>query len=353
MKTILYHVGFSIDGNSGKSRATAQKVEALRALGHHVHVLSVDSGSFLNKLFCLAKNEIKSICMLNQIDLVISRGFCSILLCLFFTRARVIVLRDVHADLADEIKFIDKTGLQKKILLLLSYLDRFLNRKADLRVFNNPLLKDSFEKINKCVTNNYVLYNGFAPSEIFKPNLASREEIFKKYDLFCDFKYILFTGSCSLWHDLDVLYKFSLLSEKYYPNIKFIIAGGKANTSFESNNFINISPLGPIDCAELVFAADACIVPIKNLRVSPGNALKMYDYFGAQKLTFIPANMPGYSDELENYNGAVALEFDKVESSFNEIVLLVNGFDKEVIEYPIAMEWQARMESMLTLVEDL
>ena len=30
MKTILYHVGFSIDGNSGKSRATAQKVEALR-----------------------------------------------------------------------------------------------------------------------------------------------------------------------------------------------------------------------------------------------------------------------------------------------------------------------------------
>ena len=350
MKTILYHVGFSIEGDSGKSRATAQKISALRNLGHDVRVLSVDSGHFVNRLIWFCKNEISSIFMLDRVDLVISRGFCSILLCLFCKRAGVTILREVHADLADEIKYTIKTPFEKKILRLISFVDRFLNKKAHIRVFNNPLLKDSFEQINKVFSNNHVLYNGFSPSDISNETVESKQEIFRRYGLSYHSKYVLFTGSCSLWHDLDLLYEFSLLSERYHPNIKFIVAGGKSNASFLGSNFINITPLGPSGCAELVSVADACIVPIKNVRVSPGNALKMYDYFGAQKLTFTPSNMPGYSDEADNYNGSVVLDFDNVQSSFEAIVLAVNGLDKSAIDYPRDMEWRSRMEALLGLV---
>ena len=64
----------------------------------------------------------------------------------------------------------------------------------------------------------------------------------------------------------------------------------------------------------MIIAADACLLPVKNNRISPGSPLKLYDYISNNK-PVIAEDIIGYSDEVLKYNFGLSVNFEKTKET--------------------------------------
>ncbi len=346
---ILYSCGFEVGGHAGKNRATMQKLQALAKLSN-LAIIDLKSKSMAIKPFSLIFTEFKNCFFIitNKPDVYISRGFVGFISLYLAKFLAITTVREIHANALNEVSQLNKSQFSKFLLILLSKLTHKIDLSADIRIFNHPqLLKWFKDNFHSYVNDGYV-YNGFdygARSKLTYEQARSKFK-FDPNDLIC-----VFTGSASKWHGTDYLLSVAKeLSERKLP-IKIVCGGGKISLADNIENFINIAPLDPMGCADLIAAADICLLPVLDSRTSPGSPLKLYDYILAKKFVLTQINTLGYSDEVLAYGNGLLTDF----TNTLEVANLLSGFnraiDQSISEIDISrFSWDSRMREWLNLI---
>lgn len=322
---IIYFSHFNLNGPNSHHIATLKKLVALKALTKELIVISSRSNLF--KVLEIILVEIKCLICIYKYnpDAIISRGYVGYFAQKYAKKKGIKTIREVHADLIGEIQQYDKNFIEKKILIPFAYLSQLIDLQSDVRIFNHPYLLSWFHKKfnnSKFIKDTYV-YNGFDFNDKSKIN---RLEARKKFNLKENTKYIIFTGGAKYWHGINYLTALQDEFNSLKANIQIICGGGKVSKADDPKEILlNFSPLDSKNCSDLICASDACILPVRQSRVSPGNALKLYDYFLHKKFVITQNDLEGYSDEVQKYKYGMLVNFDDAKLSASRIINELNN----------------------------
>lgn len=318
---------FSVDTAlpSGKNRATRQKIEALKKVNDKVKAFTLDRSVFSSKLLAKIDIHFKLILyiVLNRrsVNVYISRGNSALLAHFLCKILGICVVREVHADIFDEIPHLRKSEVVKFFIRILSLKSYFLDSRADQRVYNNPILKAYHIEKGVAKESDKCVYNGGSIDAVVN---ISQEEAKRKFGLESGFKYLVFTGSASVWHGVHYLVELQKCFLKHGDKIRIVCGGGEVSYKIDPDGcLINITPLDDSGCSELIKAADACLLPVNNIRVSPGSPLKLYDYMINGVPVVSQQCMPGYSDEVENFEAGISVDYANPSRTRQEIINLL------------------------------
>jgi len=339
---ILYSCHFNIDILSGKSRATKQKLKALKRYCKKLEVISPKSIIMplviLEVLFIL---EFKNIFFLikERPEVFISRGYVGIFSTSIAKFLGILVVRELHAFEIEEIKLSNENLLKKKIRLLFASYSHRIDISSNLRIFNHPALENFYKSRFSTPHTDFYSYNGYDKDSL---SSLSKADARKKFGLKDDCKYIIFTGAASVWHGVSCLVPIQEEINKLTNDVKIICGGGRINNDIDPNkSLISFSPLNATGCADLISASDLTILPVNNIRVSPGNPLKMYDYFLAKKVVICPSKVDGYFDECSKYGKYIEIDFTKPKLAAKKIISrLENNLVSSNLE---TFSWDFRM----------
>lgn len=357
---ILYACSFSTHQGSGKSRATQQKLEALRRSVDNLVVLSpIEVASVLGKLTQAFFLEIKIVwCLLRSesgFQVFVSRGYVGFFSIMIARLRGIWVVREVHANSFEEANILGKTLVARFMLRSAAALSYVLDRCADMRVFNNPSLLEWYRYRGAGGNNDVYVYNGCDPSA---KSYLSRDEARERLDLPSDKKLLVFVGSASIWHGVDYLVGLQQLFDINDDNYQIVCGGGMISREIDPDKrLLNIAPLDDAGCADLIRAADACLLPVKNIRVSPGSPLKLYDYILNGAFVIAQDGAYGYSDEVLRYGVGITVDFTKADYARENIIKIISeggevgGYDVDAIVPYIT--WDARMKEWINAIERL
>ncbi|MDY7219437.1 hypothetical protein TOI97_07635 [Denitrificimonas sp. JX-1] len=343
---ILYAGNFDLSGYTGKNRATRQKLQALTALVDELKFFSVNCKP---RLFGLLVTELKCFAYIlrQRPDIFISRGNIGLLSVCLCKLLKCKTFREIHADRIEEINLLNKSEIFKSVLKLIALYTLMIDRLADARIFNHPLLKDWYDATYGCGPLDFYCYNGFAQT---KMQALDKKDILAKYKkshgLSDNYRYLIFTGSASQWHGVEYLVALQGQLNQNNSDLKIICAGGRVGPEIDPQRLlINISPLDDQGSDELISIASACLLPVNNRRVSPGSPLKLYDYIKHGGFVITQEQVLGYCDEVQKYGRGVCVNFLDAAATAQRLMDL--DFTA-TIATPIAhYSWQARMNTWL------
>lgn len=347
---VLYVCDFSISNASiGKNRATLQKLRALRRQVDSLKVISGRPGYGSFRILSLLIIELKAVFFIckDRPSFVISRGHVGIAFNFVARLLGVATVREVHADLLGEINLLPFSGIRRKGIYLLSLLTDFVNRRSDVRIFNHPDLLSWFSGRDKVrgSENDFFVYNGFDPSSSSR---LDKWEARQKFGLSNDIQYLVFVGGASEWHGIEYL---TLLQRSFnfnQDNVKIVCGGGCISAYDPSSLCINLSPLNDRDCADLIKAADLCLLPVKSNRVSPGSPLKLYDYIVNERYVAAQCGVLGYSDEVDDHQVGLAVDFPDTESTRKKILEFLAASQPPYDASKIRASWDDRINEWIS-----
>jgi hypothetical protein len=346
---LLYACNFDLNRYSGKNRATNQKLTVLSALVRELNVISAGKYLFTD-IFII---DIKSVIAIlgNRPDIFISRGYTGLLPIILGKLIGCKTIREVHADSIGEADLLDKNVFLKKLSKFAGLYASIIDRVADVRIFNHPKLMDWYNDEYLCGPNDFYCYNGYLKSNINDSNL-NKDLIRSNYGLSQYISYFVFAGSASHWHGITYLVDLQKELNEIGANIKIICAGGEVKNKTDPENvLIKIWPLDDTGCDELIGIAEACLLPVRDTRVSPGSPLKLYDYIKHQKFIITQEEMLGYSDEVETYGRGICVDFKDA----RETARVLSKLDTSMpILTPIdCFSWNARMKKWINMFEGI
>src|SRR5690606_12384358 len=223
-------------------------------------------------------------------------------------------------------------------------------------IYNHPYLKSKSDSVYHKPS--IYSYNGSNYSDYFyMDQRLARNNL----NISQDAVVFLFLGSVSQWHGVDYLINiFNEESIKLQPNFRLYIVGAKDNDytddlkqKAENESIIFIPPVDTVTANEYINASDFCMLPVKQVRTSPGSPLKLYDYIACGKPVIAQENLLGYSDEVEKYNLGYTIDFTDTKSGAEKLNEIVKGLSKEMKLYfmennrDIALKkvsWEKRMD---------
>ena len=359
---IDYFVHFSTAGVSGKQKATREKVQALKNIGVKVNFYSTNKKLFT--LFDLFVAEFSYIikALFTKQDFIIARSQLMFGTKLISIIKKVPIYYEVHADKLDENQIIHKGKKLKKFLDdLLAKFQIIFYKNSDGIIFNNELLEEHFKKnyINSSKVKTVTIPNGadinnFYLDSINPPNSIS-QKVFSS-------KVCLFVGSISEWHGVSFLIDaFNILKNKD-KNIFLVIAGHGVRNELEklkersrSENIIFTGRVSTDEARRLMNFSSICLLPVNNIRVSPGSPLKLYDYLATGSRVITQLNTPGYSDIVENSSSSSSCDFANAENLADKILNTINlTWDrKSVRNYcELNFSWDRRMSDWLKFIRE-
>lgn len=297
--------------SSGKNRATRQKIAALKTNFYKVEVFTLDRywkwAPFFYRFVVVLKSLAYIFKNKNDVDVLVTRGGASLLAVFFCKLVNIKTYREVHADIVDEVPYLNKNKFDKFLILILSVKSYLIDKVSDVRIFNNPALKSYYMTRGLGKESDVCVYNGASRDAIVN---ISKENAREKFGLVPGYKYLIFTGSASFWHGVHYLVRLQECFDLHDDKIKIVCAGGRVASELDPDKrLINISPLGDVGCCEIIKAGDACLLPVNNVRVSPGSPLKLYDYMINSVPVISQDNMLGYSDEVERFSAGIVVDF--------------------------------------------
>jgi glycosyltransferase involved in cell wall biosynthesis len=365
---IVYIVDFSVEGNSGKHKATREKALALKALLGDDNVdFYYPKGSkkgiskYLGSMVFDIRLFYKLLFRKGDYKVVMRVLFLPLTRILFYIKG-VPVVCEFHADFKEEIPLLNKNGFEKKLLYILSFFFNLNFKLSNGLIFNHPYLKNKFDPILK--KKSIYSYNGSNHKD-FKA--LDMQESRTKIGIGQNELVFLFLGSVSQWHGVDYLIDmFNEPSIIANPNIYLYIVGGKRNAYVEglikssrNSNIIFKDPV-PSNIAELyINASDYCMLPVKHNRTSPGSPLKLYDYISCGKPVITQENMAGYSDEVLNYNLGFVTDLTQPEAAAKEILRIAqstttDSFKDNNIDVAVnKVSWLQRMKAWVLFIKDI
>lgn len=305
---IVYFCDFNLgNATGGKDRATKQKIEALQRKSDQFKAFYLTKPGHFYKVFFGILLDIQCALYLlrHRPDALISRGGSNYL-SLFVTKFLDIrTAREIHGVFSNEVNLLPHKGLKLKLIVLVTKFYSKLNTLSDIRIFNHPFIYEYYKKQGRTKQFDIVCYNGFSTGAVAP---ISKEEAREKYGLKPNQRYLAFTGSVSEWHGVEYLVSLQQEFNQHGDNITIVVGGGSMDKYDLKGLCINVSPLNEVGCSEIITASDACLLPVKNNRISPGSPLKLYDYIAHKKHIFAQ-DIVGYADEVERHNVGCAVNF--------------------------------------------
>ena len=356
---ILYSCPFSLELQTGKNRATRQKLDALESILNEkliVFSLETSSGNNLLKFFHLLKNEISLLHAFlikhRDVEVFFSRGIVGLLVTPFLKYFGIISVREIHAA-PGEFQVMEISKTRKMMLKATEMISYYIDKKADMRVYNHPNVKEYYQDIGAYSENDIILYNG---ADFEKKNLMKRDEAIEHFNLPSEKKILVFIGSNSPWHGTEYLIDLQEQFDLFGDQIQVVIGGGSIDR--KGSNIINFSPLYAEESDRLIIASNACLLPVNDIRVSPGSPLKLYDYISLNRVVIGQQKTLGYSDEIDKYNLGITVDFRDAISSRNAIVDFLENSNDEIMTRDYSslshyISWKARMESLLKEISKL
>lgn len=339
---ILYLVNFNLSEKKGLGLITKKKINALRKLTDNVHIISSPFSNSYLRLFAGFLLDLKALWYLfsQRPDFVISRGPVGLftILCSRLVGAKTV--REVHAYAIEEVKLLPYKGLNKFFLKIMAGFAHYLDLKADLRIFNHPDLLDFYSSRGYTKEFDLYVYNGYSTDN---QSPLTREQACKKFELSTDLKYLVFVGSATKWHGVEYIVE---LQREFLENGDSIqiVCGGASIAEFDTEGIcLNFSPLDAVGCGHLIKAADLCLLPVINNRVSPGSPLKLYDYIVNEGVVVAQEDMLGYCDEVVKHGVGFCVDFSSPEKT-REKILEYFSSESEIYQYPsVPVSWEHRM----------
>lgn len=351
---IVYVCPFPLEKTSGKNKATTEKVEVLSKLADDLTVYAPSTnGGKLFLLVAVCRCELQAVFRLvfprRRPTVLLTRGLTGFLSVPLARLLDVLSVREVHADAREEVPYIADNIVERVVLYLAFTMAYFIDLTADVRIYNSPKLRERYERLTGAIeTVDFTVYNGAAWQQVSSLN---QKEARRKFNLVSDDdEYILaFVGSAAAWHGVAWLHELQMALDAGRKSIRVVCGGGAIPIRPESR-VLNISPLGPSDCADLIRAADACLLPVDTeVRSSPGSPLKLYDYISNGRPVITQQSTLGYSDEVERYSIGICVDFTKPHMSARDIVHFLKEMDlnrferrcRHVARYHVS--WEKRM----------
>jgi glycosyltransferase involved in cell wall biosynthesis len=270
---------------------------------------------------------------------------------------------EIHADFENEIAFLNKSPLEMYLLKCLAFFVKFNLRSCNAFIFNHPSLKNHFGL--KYSKPSIYTYNGV---NIAKFNTASIEDTRKKIGLPKERTIALFIGSISKWHGVDYLINiFNSISFNENPNLYLYIVGATKNeyidslkeTASKNNHIIFINRVPKSEANDYINAANVCLMPVNNNRISPGSPLKLYEYAACGKPIITQENLYGYSDEVLNNQLGMVTDLTNPQKASKDIINFIRTADWELYtknnrsKSIMLFDWKHRVKHWIDLVKSL
>lgn len=363
---VIYIIGFSIEGNSGKNKATREKARVLKEKVGDDNFFFYNNrfrGGVLYRLFGVFWFDL----LLSTKLLFKKNDFIVVQRVLFLPFTRLLlffkgikVVSEFHADLKDEIPHLGKGKHIQAILKLLVPIYNLNYKLSHGIIYNHPSLKEKFDTIYKVPS--IYSYNGANYEEFTSehPSIAR-----KKVNISNDKIVFLFLGSVSKWHGVD--YLIEIFNEQRIienRSLFLYIVGAKDNfytqqikQRVQNDNVVFIEPVDTITAKDYINASDYCMLPVRQIRISPGSPLKLYDYIACGKPVIAQSDVKGYSDEVENYNLGYSVDFTNPNKSAESILKIIEEEkDFSVNNRKRAIEdlsWEARIDHWIKFLQKI
>lgn len=347
--SIDYYVGFSLDGNSGKSKATGEKAKELKKQADSFsfyRIKKTSSSTFINyiiQIFFEVKFCIKFL-FRKKPDVLFARSNFGILLILITRYFKTKLIFEVHSDFKDESNILYKNNpLLKNVSVFVNLLSTTAYKFSDGIIFNNPDLESYFlseYRLQNVPT--ISIYNGsnteeFYPEDRLKIRKNLSDDINENDLLF------VFTGSVSQWHGVELLLNtFIELKQNFTEsNLLLYIVGGGSNqyridlkSQYSSEEGITfVDKVSTSKARDYINASDVCMLPVAKIRVSQGSPLKLYDYIACGRPVITQSNVNGYSDVINKYELGLDVDFYRPVDASNQIKKFLKEADIENIGF--------------------
>lgn len=354
---ILYAGDFPITQQSGRSRATRQKIDALRKNGIVMLPVFPLDKKISRIIHILLSDFIISYYLIKfRPEVFISRGFTGFFTLKLANILHTFTVRELHSVAQEEtdLEFANYKKIHVLNWKLKSYYNSIvlhLDKSANMRIFNHVALKNWFVEKHFHNDNDIAVYNGFCKTAI---SSLSMDEARLLLNLKTNRKYLTFVGSVAKWHGTQKLLQLSQELAGIDPDIYVIIGGGRLAFDEKFYRHVkNITPLDSENAAHLIRASNACLLTVEDSRTSPGSPLKLYDYIGHDKLIISQEETKGYSDEVVLYGKAVLVDFDQPYDAAQAIVSALKHYDSVALNVERAerFTWHARTNTWLHQIQ--
>ena len=348
MKEIDYILSINIKGSSsGKEKASSEKIKYLQRLSNlHTYTLDAVSSS---KSFKSVKMIILDLYYLVHViftrrrkpDLIFARSNFHFGPFIISKIYKIPLINEVHGDILDEGKTLFKDSFLKKTLGFIwhHYWLFFLKRSNGL-IFNNSLLEKHYKKhyLRKTALT-ITIHNGCDP-EFFYP--LDKDEARGQLGLEKDVTYLLFIGSISRWHGVENLLETAryIKQKKDDREIKLLIVGGydedylhKLKKTYNNAGIIFTGETPKADALYYINAADLCLLPVNDIRISPGSPLKLFDYAACGKPIISQKSTVGYSDLIEKYSLGISCDFTSHREAASVILQFLHDCNEDQYKY--------------------
>jgi glycosyltransferase involved in cell wall biosynthesis len=343
MIKIDYILSLRISGkNTGKEKATTEKITYLDKLaGLNYYTLDVISKNDKNKAIKMVILELYYIYDLifkrkSKPDTIIARSVFSFGAYCIAKLYKIPIIFEVHADILDESKILFQNSDVKKFLSLLWHkYNLFFIKRADGLIFNNPLLEKHYNSHYLDSSIKTISIHNGSDTEFFYPieKLQARKNISLKEEAL----YLLFIGSISKWHGVESLIEaYSHINKNCAgKQIILLIVGGhrkdylvELKKKYSNSGIVFKGEVAKEEALQYINAADICMLPVNNIRISPGSPLKLFDYAACGKPIITQIDTVGYSDLVEKYNLGICCDFTDYRKAANIITDFIRSYDE-------------------------
>jgi glycosyltransferase involved in cell wall biosynthesis len=358
---IYYSVGFFIDNKTGRGTGTLSKIHCLSKICDEFcfssYVFKTNRAYLLTKLINMILLWLSDVYYIlfkiNSYDVLIIRD--NILFPIRLARLRKkLVCAEVHAVIWEETKNNNKTSSLSNIFKKL-YLEML--RRSDAIIFNNSKLKSHFQIVENIKIPSLVSYNGGFFDVPFQSKKIYRKSGRIKF---------VYAGNIYPWHGVDLLIPIvKLLSEAI--DLEFYLVGHtgskyaqKVQDQFESMKACVVVKDSNKDVIkQYIQEADYCFLPTTNIRSSPGNPIKLFDYLAEGKRVITQENCPGYSDVVNSVDAGINIDLYDPDKAVRKILSSGLSSSNIKIEQRIFQiskrlhSWEVRMIEWIKFIKSL
>jgi glycosyltransferase involved in cell wall biosynthesis len=307
------------DGISGRSKASSEKAAAMErvAPGSRTYLLRREcQGRPLRQLAGMVGLEARyladALLTTSRPDAIITRSPIALGALLAARILGVPLIKEIHTDIADETPVAFAGRRIRQIGFgVLHRADIWFARRADGIIFNNTALETHFrEKYLDYGAVTTTIPNGTDTATFRRLDLqACRREL----GLEPDRRYLVWVGAINRWHGVEQVVR---LAEMLPPDYEVLVVG-KATSEYarqlisgsQGGQARFVGAVTPRVAAHYINAADACLLPVAKVRVSPGSPLKLYDYAACGTPIIAQRETEGYSDVVLAHGIGIVVDF--------------------------------------------
>lgn len=317
---IVYSFHFNLGPNRGKYKATREKIDALMEITHGNCRYFSPKNSNNPISFILAELKAASCVLSEKPDYFISRGYSGLLSILLSKLTSTTSIREIHSDPINELQYIYTSILHRQIMTCVISYQYLLDIFSDRLIYNHPYLKTSMSaKFPHCFVPQHrsrAVFNGYTPTSKKDDHVPVASELIaiNKQIKSAQRHLLLFTGSCQKWHGIQYLAALQEQFNRYSDPVSILILGSFSAT-IDVQNLLWFRSESPSDIEYAHIMCTAVVVPVVNIRTSPGSPLKLYEAIKYRRPVFAQSDILGYGPEAEDLNIGYSVDFTNCEQA--------------------------------------